>query len=161
MDGYRGVHILNFCRQWYAQCLNDRLGVLVSRSVPLEQQGFCPERKIHAAFTALHAVIERARLGWGQNGGGRIFAAFVDVKKAFPSVRRSILWHKLALEHFASADSLPFDVRTLIRALIALYSEATATVRGSDGCSAMFDINSGTREGGVESPWLYVLLLRI
>ena len=63
------------------------------------------------------------------------------------------------MEHFATADSLPFDVRALIRALIALYSEATATVRGNDGCSEMFDINSGTREGGVESPWLYVLFV--
>ena len=80
-------------------------------------------------------------------------------EKAFPSVRHSILWHKLALEHFAAADSLPFDVRTLIRALIALNSEATATIRGSDGCSAMFNINSGTREGGVESPWLYILFV--
>ena len=158
MDGYRGLHILNFCRQWYAQCLNDRLRVLVCRSVPLEQQGFCPERKIHA-FTALHAIIGRARLGWAQNGGDGIFAAILDAKKAFPSVRRSILLHKLALEHFATAGSLPFDVRTLIRALIPLHSEATATVRGSDDCSAMFDINSGTREGGVESPWFYILFV--
>ena len=37
MDGYRGVHVLNFCSQWYAQCLNDRLGILVTRSTPLEQ----------------------------------------------------------------------------------------------------------------------------
>jgi len=81
MDGYRGLHILNFCRQWYALCLNDRLRVLVWRSVPLEQQGFCPEHKIHAASTALHAIVERTRLGWTQNGGGRIFAAFVDVKR--------------------------------------------------------------------------------
>ena len=110
-------------------------------------------------FTALHATIERGRLGWGQTGGGRIFAAFLDVKKAFPSVRHSILWHKLALEHFATADSLSFNVRTLVRALIAIYSEATATVRGGDGCSAMFDINSGTREGGVESPWLYIFFV--
>ena len=117
----------------------------MSRSAPLEQQGFCPERRIHAAYTALHAIIERERIGGTQNGGGRISAAFVDVKKAFHSVRRCILWHKLASENMASADSLPFDVGRLIRALIALYSNASATARGDDGYSSSFGIESGTR----------------
>ena len=47
----------------------------------------------------------------------------------------------------------------LVRALSALYREAQGTVRGPEGYAAPFDILTGTREGGVESPLPYVLFV--
>ena len=47
----------------------------------------------------------------------------------------------------------------LVRALAGLYVEARGTVRGPDGYATPFDITIGTREGGVESPALYVLFV--
>ena len=76
--------------------------------------------------------------------------AYVDVRRAFPSVRRELLWHKLS--ELGASDSL-------VRALVGLYTDVTGSVKGMDGLSGVFDILFGTREGGVESPLLYVLFV--
>ena len=68
------------------------------------------------------------------------------MRKAFPSVRRELLWRKLKVEIGASDE--------LVAALIALYTDACATVRGPDGRSDIFGIDLGTREGGVEASGL-------
>ena len=57
MDGYRGVHVLNFCSQWYAQCLNDRLGILVTRSTPLPSQSRAQREYVFAAIAAKEANV--------------------------------------------------------------------------------------------------------
>jgi len=60
------------------------------------------------------------------------------------------LWKKLF--SFGASEQL-------VQALISLYADACATVRGPDGYSELFNIPVGTREGGVESPLLYVLFV--
>ena len=146
MDNFRGVHLLSFCRQWYAMCLLPKLEELVARVTPIEQQGFLRGGRIYASYMALYALIERARVQ-----GQRLYVAFVDVRKAFPSVRRDLLWRKLKVELGASDE--------LVAALIALYTDACATVQGPDGRSDTFGISLGTREGGVEAPLLYILFV--
>ena len=66
--------------------------------------------------------------------GRPLFVAFVDVRRAFPSVRRELLWHKL---HKLGASE------ALIRALMALYDDTCATVRCTDGLSQIFDFELG------------------
>ena len=70
--------------------------------------------RFFAAYMALQAVIERARVA-----GERLYVAFVHVRRAFPSVRRDLLWRKL--NGLGASDSLT-------RARIALYADAQ--VRG-------------------------------
>ena len=126
-------------------CLQPELEQLVANVVPEEQQGFWRGGRIYAAYLALHALIEGARIS-----GERLYVAFVDVRRAFPSVRRDILWRKLSA--LGASDHL-------VRALVELYTDAQGTVRGAQGLSGVFDITLGTREGGVESPLLYVLFV--
>ena len=76
--------------------------------------------------------------------------AFVDVRRAFPSVLRDILWKKLSA--MGASDNL-------VRALLSLYDGALGSARTSSGLGELFDIALGTREGGVESPLLYVLFV--
>lgn len=90
-------------------------------------------------------MVERRRLT-----AQPLFVAFVDVRKAFPTVKREILFHKLAA--LGASDAL-------IRAMWSLYDRARGTVRGADGYGGFFDLSVGTREGGVESPLLYVLFV--
>jgi len=143
MNNFRGVHILAFMRQWYASCLLEWLEELCAKVVPPEQQGFVKGGRIYASFLALYALIELARIS-----DERLFVAFVDVKKAFPTVNRTLLFHKLS--KLGAPDFL-------IRALWALYEGACGSVRNRWGFGELFEILFGTREGGVESPLLYVL----
>ena len=145
MNNFRGIHLLSFFRQWYAMCLMPGLEALVEQKVPIEQQGFAKGRRIYGSFLALYAMIEQSRVK-----GHRLYVAFVDVRKAFPSVRRDLLFQKLS--ELGASDQLT-------RAVIELYSDACATVRGPEGFSSIFNIHVGTREGGVESPLLYVLFV--
>jgi len=143
MNNVRGVHILAFMRQWYASCLLEELETLCAKVVPPEQQGFVKGGRIYASYLALYALIEQARIS-----DERLFVAFVDVKKAFPTVNRNLLFHKLS--KLGAPDYL-------IRALWALYEGACGSVRNQCGFGELFEILIGTREGGVESPLLYVL----
>jgi hypothetical protein len=145
LDNFRGIHLLPFFRQWYAMCLLDSLEDLCRANIPEEQQGFLRGGRIYASFLALYSLIEGARLR-----GSRLFVAFVDVKKAFPSVRRDILLQKLAA--LGASDSL-------VRAIWALYDGAVATIRGEGGYGEPYELLVGTREGGVEAPLLYVLFV--
>ena len=72
-------------------CLQPELERLVANVVPEERQGFWRGGRIYAAYLALHALIESARVS-----GERLYVAFVDVRRAFPSVRRDILWRELS-----------------------------------------------------------------
>ena len=143
MDNFRGVHLLAFMRQWFATCILFELEILCARVLPIEQQGFWKGGRIYAAFLALYAMIEKARAA-----DERLFVAFVDIRKAFPTVRRDLLFEKLSA--LGAPDSL-------IRSLWALYLGTKGSVRGTAGFGELFDILLGTREGGVESPLLYVL----
>ena len=80
----------------------------------------------------------------------RLYVCFVDVKRAFPSVRREILLQKLST-HGAS-DSL-------VRIIWSIYNGAKATVRGENGYSELFEILLGTRGGGSEASLLFVLFI--
>jgi exonuclease III len=145
MESQRGIHLLHLFRQWYSWCLMVEVEKLCARVVPIEQQGFVSGGRIHAAFMALYAVIEQARLKQE-----RLYVAFVDVKKAFPSVRRDILFQKMS--QLGASDSL-------VRAVFAMYSQACGSIRGPEGFGSLYDILIGTREGGVESPLLFVLFV--
>ena len=145
MSNQRGVHILQFFRQVYTSLLIPELDELSRRVVPDCQQGFVRGGFIGASYLALHSMVERARLR-----EERLYTAFVDVRRAFPSVHRALLLRKLDKQ--GASDSL-------LRALASLYKVTTGSVRSSEGLSEIFELHLGTREGGVESPLLYVLFV--
>jgi len=74
----------------------------------------------------------------------------VDIKKAFPTVRREILFKVL------HEQGTPDNV---IRTLINIYKDANSVIRGKNGFGCTFPIKNGTRKGGVESPILYILFV--
>ena len=143
LNGYRGIHCVVFLLKWYSQCILRRMAP--HAPLPKEQRGFVSGGNCAQAALALHTTI-RHQL----EQGSIACAAFIDLEKAFPSVVRVILWwrlYKLGLH------------KTTLRALIALYENTSATVRGTDGYCALFLIHTGTKEGCVLSPLLFALFL--
>ena len=83
--------------------------------VPDAQQGFVGGGFIGASYLALHALVEQAQLQQK-----RLCTAFVDVRRAFPSVHRALLLRKLNEQ--GASDSLA-------RALASLHTGTTGAVR--------------------------------
>ena len=76
------------------------------------------------------------------------FHIFVDIRKAFPRVRREILYFKMAR----------LGIPTIyIKCLSALYTDIQGSVRSSAGFCAPFRISQGTRGGCILSPLLFVI----
>ena len=85
------------------------------------------------------------------------------LKETFRSVRRITLWRKLALDHIGTAGS--FYVAHLIRALISVYSNTSATVRCKDGYSnpSLSHVQCPTyySEGRMDFPFGTSLAIRV
>jgi len=143
LDNFRGIHLLSFVAQWYASVLLARLQSATRNAVPIEQQGFTSWGRTGTASLAIYAVAEQQRLR-----GAQLYATFVDIRKAFPTVHRASLWRKLA-----KIGTPP----QLLRAIMATYDNSRGAVIGPSGLGVPFEIELGTREGSVLSPWLYIL----
>ena len=59
-------------------------------SFPQQQRGFISEGSCAQALLALLTVVQR-EIG----KGNCIFACFIDIRKAFPRVRRELLFHQI------------------------------------------------------------------
>ena len=118
---------------------------MCSRIIPENQQGFLKGGRIYASLLSLYALVEAARLQRKP-----LYVTFVDVKKAFPSAKRELLL-QIFSQNGASDE--------LVRATWALYHDAQASVRGSEGYGLPFPLAVGTREGGAESPHLYIIFV--
>ena len=77
-----------------------------------------------------------------------IFACFIDFKKAFDSVNRRMLWHKI--EH-------NFGIKGQF--LKALYEKVSICVKVNNEFSNWFDVDSGVKQGCVLSPTLLSMFI--
>ena len=75
-----------------------------------------------------------------------MLAAYVDLKKAFDSVHREILWDLLRLHGIPAR---------IIGQLTGLYSGTVSAVNCGGGVSSFFPVNTGVRQGCVLAPSLF------
>ncbi len=146
-NNYRGINLINdFCRI-YERLLEGRLARWMSRDCPQGRMQFGFRRHVSTAdayfllttmaryFTKIHEKI--------------CFACFVDLQKAFPSVLRSRVLESLTL---AGAP------RNTVRALASTFSFNRCRLRINDFISRPFPINRGVKEGGINSPSIFVVV---
>ena len=82
--------------------------------------------------------------------GGKVFALFVDFKRAFPSVSHDILWRKL----------YKFGLSTkLIEVIKNLYSKAKIKIKTDSGTTEEIDVTEGVMQGKILSPILFAIFL--
>ena len=91
-DNYRGITLLSSIGKLFTSILNDRIKNYFDCTGFLgdEQAGF---RKGHSTLDhifVLHSVID-----WYLSKKKRVYCAFIDYKKAFDMVDRTLLWSKL------------------------------------------------------------------
>ena len=138
---YRGITLLSVPGKVLAHILLSRIRPHLLQTQRPAQSGFTPKKSTVDRILALRILVER-RLEFRQ----RVFAAYVDLKKAFDSVHREALWR--IMEH----RGIPAGIVAL---LASLYSGTVSAVRVAGGISEFFPVNSGVRQGCVLAPTLF------
>jgi hypothetical protein len=113
------------------------------RWIAPEQCGFQPGRRIEENLLVINQLVH-------QRNSHTLWAGFLDIRGAYDSVHRDLLWHKL---HCLGMPD------KLIRVLRATYAFPMANVRSAGVTSAPFTTGMGLRQGSVSSPILYNLFV--
>ncbi len=147
VDNYRAITLVSCFGKLFTSLLNNRITALLEENNALSeaQAGFRSGHSTIDHIFALKAIVE---LYLSQ--GRRLFCAFVDYRKAFDTVSRTILWRKL-LAH--GIQGKIFNVIT------NLYMRAKACVVANGCMSDFFDSKIGVKQGENLSPLLFSLFL--
>jgi hypothetical protein len=144
---YRPISLLNIAMKLFVHILNARLATWASKNkkLPAEQAGFRAKRGCDEQIFNLNAAIQI-----GTRSKKKVYALFIDFKRAFPSVLHNRLWSKL---HKIGVST------KFIRILQLIYQNATTKIRLSDGPSMSIPVTKGLLQGCVASPLLFTLYI--
>ena len=129
----------------YARVLERRCRGKVEPQLLEEQCGFRAGRSTADQLCTLRRVVE-ASWEFGQT----VYAAFVDLEKAYDRVPRPLLWETMA--------EYGIDGR-LLASIRSLYHQSRSCVRLKGCLSERFDIGVGLRQGCVLSPLLFTTFM--
>lgn len=148
-DNYRMISLVNAETKTFTQMLSTRLTKWSSltATIPEFQAGFRAGRSCEDNIFVLNSLIQihlRAPRG-------KVYALFVDFKRAFDSVNQGKLWQQMYTKLGISAS--------FINILIDFYDKAKISVRTTEGLSESVDITEGVLQGETLSPTLFSLFL--
>ena len=146
-DNYRGITILSCFGKLFTSVLNNRLNdFLESNNILCEEQaGF---RKHYS--TVDHIFSLKLLVDVYLAHGKKLYCAFVDYRKAFDSVNRTAMWHKLLSYNI---DGKCFKI------IHNMYDKAKSCVSSNNTISDFFTSHTGVRQGENLSPILFSLFL--
>jgi hypothetical protein len=144
---YRPISLLNSSMKIFMQIITCRLKKWAStyQILPEEQAGFRERRGCDEQIFNLTSAIQ---LGTRQKR--KVYALFIDFKRAFPSVPHEKLWNKLY--------NLGISAKT-IQIFQSLYEKCSTRIRLEDGLSETIRISEGLMQGCVSSPLLFTLYI--
>jgi len=146
-DNYRGISLTSIFSQVFTSILADRLRHWAETNdlIVEEQAGFRKGYSTVDNIFVLHSIIQRYL-----KRRKKVYAAFVDFKKAFDTVDRSVLWEIL----------FTYGVRgKMLRMLQGIYSLVLSCVRGSGDCTDSFECHRGLKQGCKMSPIIFSLMV--
>ena len=143
---YRGLSMLDVAGKVLAKVLNKRFNSSIAeRILPESQSGFRAGRSTTDMIFVCRQIIEKAR-----EQQEPISIGFVDLRKAFDTVNREMLFR--VLERFGCPPTFLHLVR-------ALHTNNTATVRAGGELSEAFAVTMGVKQGCVLAPLLFNVFL--
>ena len=140
---YRGISLVSHADKVFLKVVARRLGAYCeAKGLPEEQCGFRPDRSI----TDMMFVVRRLQ-EVGRKLGVSLHMCFIDLRKAYDTVDRTLLWQVL------TRIGVPPPMIAVIR---HFHDGMRACVRSDDGvCSDWFEVEQGLRQGCVLSPLLF------
>lgn len=145
---YRGIALINTLAKLFTSIMKSRLVAWAIRNqmFPECQAGFVEGRGcLDNNFTLMLAINLQLRLK-----GRKVFAFFVDLRRAFDSVDHN----KLVIHLSKIGVSAKF-----LRLLLNLYSQSNLRVRQGCEFSVRTEITEGVLQGEILSPILFILFL--
>ncbi|KAK3889840.1 hypothetical protein Pcinc_006166 [Petrolisthes cinctipes] len=138
---YRGIYLLSEPGKVYEKVLTERLIEVTGKKVSEEQGWFRKGRRCVDQIFALKSILEKY-IGKGR----KLYAAFMDLKKAYDRVDRKAMTEVLKIYSVGGS---------LLKGFEAFYAGAKACVWVEGDLSESFNISVELRQGCVMSPWLF------
>ena len=144
---YRGIALASAVYKMYCSVINDRLTIWAESNGLMadEQNGFRKKRSTIDHISSLTSIIETRK-----KAKKATFCAFIDFKKAYDTINRTKLWHRLGSTGLCGK---------LFRAIKSLYSSVSSCIRLNNLHTDWFEVNSGLRQGCILSPLLFNLYI--
>ena len=147
-DNYRPISLLNSSLKIFTQILLNRLTKWISENdlLPEWQSGFRKSRSCMDNIFVLNSAIQIKLC----RPGGRLYALFVDFRKAFDSLNHNLLWKKLDKQKIDS---------NFILIMKNIYNSAEGSISLSQESTPYVKITKGVLQGEILSPILFALFL--
>ena len=146
-DNYRGITLLSCMGKLFTSCINDRLGKYME---DMDLMNECQAGFREGYSTIDHIYVLNSIIDFYLHHKKKIYACFVDYRKAFDSVDRVSLWGKLL------STGINGKILTVIK---NLYSNAKSCIKSGNKVSDFFSCNVGVRQGDNLSPLLFAIYL--
>jgi hypothetical protein len=146
VDNYRGISLLSIPGKVYATIIMRRVYAQMDDRLHECQSAFRKGRSLGDAVFTLRMIMSKCR-----EFGKPAYMAFVDLRKAYDSVPRELLW--LALRQYGvhpRLQALLFDLHVGTQAAVKLEG-----VRARE----WFDVDVGVRQGCVIAPLLFNMFM--
>ena len=146
-DSYRAITLSSVLLKLLERILLTRIQLFDTVSPPIHamQGGF--QKNVGCLMTSF---LLRESIFYAKENGSKLHVCFLDVKKAFDCVWHEGLFYKL----YNSGVN-----KTFCKLIINMYTDMFSCVRGRGYKSAWFPVRRGTRQGGVISPFLYLIFI--
>ena len=148
-DNYRGISLLSILSKVFTAILNKRLYNWAENNdkISPEQAGF---RRSFSTVDHIFTLVSIVQAKFNSPQGGKVYACFIDYKKAFDSVKREEVWKKF--------QKLKVSTKMLLM-LQAIYANVISCVRWKGKLSEFFSCPIGLKQGCLLSPTIFSLLI--
>ena len=146
-DNYRAITITKIIAKLLAIMINERLHVFLDKEkvIKKEQIGF--EKKCRPAD---HLFVLKSLTDHYTNEGKKLYTCFVDFRKAFDSVWRMGLFHKLLTSGIEPG---------LVKLIKDMYDKSSQMLKLGNRVSRKFMTHRGVKQGCILSPKLFNLFI--
>ena len=147
-NNYRGITLLSCLGKLFTSVINTRLNRFANETnlINENQTGF---RKTYSTLDHIFLLKNFIDI-FVTNGNQKLYCAFVDYKKAFDTVWRSALWHKLVKSGITGK---------MYNVIVNMYNNIKSCVSHDGNISDYFVSFNGVRQGENLSPFLFALFI--